>query len=96
MRRLLPSGLVGDRQHGQPRAPAELAHVRADRPLGLEIEAGRRLVEDQEPRLVQEGARMLAVAYVEEAMVLRAAGVAVPIVVLSGFVLGILQNLLGF
>jgi alanine racemase len=35
--------------------------------------------------LVAEGAAMLAVAYVEEAVALRAAGIAVPIVVLSGF-----------
>src|SRR3954470_15220980 len=35
--------------------------------------------------LVAQGAPMLAVAYVEEAVALRAAGITVPIVVLSGF-----------
>jgi alanine racemase len=39
-------------------------------------------------RLVAEGAPMLAVAYVEEALALRGAGVSVPIVVLSGFTAG--------
>lgn len=36
-------------------------------------------------RLVDAGAPMLAVAYVEEAAALRAAGIAVPIVVMAGF-----------
>jgi alanine racemase len=41
--------------------------------------------------LVAEGAKLLAVAYVEEAVALRASGIAVPIVVLSGFVPGQLE-----
>ena len=53
MGRLLPGGLVRDRQHRDARV-AQLADMRADGPLGDLVEPCRSLVQDQQLRPVQE------------------------------------------
>ena len=50
---------MGGPQNRQAALLAEAVDVLHDRAAAVDVEADRRLVEDQEPRLVQEGARQL-------------------------------------